>query len=74
MIIKIMDWIIQNAEWVFSGIGVAVITGIASLIFKKKGASSKQSIRSGAGSTNFQAGQDIKNIEMTKKMNDVGKE
>jgi hypothetical protein len=62
MINKIMDWIIQNTGWVFSGIGVAVITGIISLIFKKKEASAKQTIRSGAGSTNYQAGRDIKNI------------
>ncbi|UZJ37367.1 MULTISPECIES: hypothetical protein [unclassified Prosthecochloris] len=65
---KFYVWIIQNQEWVFSGIGVAVITGIVSLIFKKKVASYKQTIRSGAGSTNFQAGRDIKNIEMTKKV------
>jgi len=65
MINKITYWIIQNTEWVFSGIGVVVITSIVRLIFKKKGSSSKQTIRSGAGSTNFQAGQDI-NIKMNK--------
>jgi len=67
MINNIMDWIIQNTEWVFSGIGVVVITGFVSIIFKNKQATSKQTIRSGAGATNFQAARDIKNIEMTKK-------
>jgi hypothetical protein len=68
MINKITGWIIQNTEWLFSGLGGAIIIAIVKLIFKKTKSSSKQTIHSGAGSTNFQAGHHIKNIEMTKKV------
>lgn len=30
-----INWIIKNKEWIFSGIGVAIITGILSIFFKK---------------------------------------
>jgi hypothetical protein len=68
MINNILNWIVQNKEWIFSGIGVAVITGFISILSKNKGTSSKQTIRSGGGSNNLQAGRDIRNIEMTKKV------
>lgn len=32
---EIIDWIVQNKEWVFSGIGVAIITLILGFLFKK---------------------------------------
>lgn len=48
-----MDWIIENVEWLFSGIGVIVI----SLFFKKKSDDKKhQNIVSGDRSTNIQGG------------------
>lgn len=31
-----IDWIISNREWVFSGVGVAVVTAVLSLIRKKQ--------------------------------------
>jgi hypothetical protein len=33
---KLIDWISTNSEWLFQGLGVTILIGIASLIFKKK--------------------------------------
>ena len=33
---EIIDWIIRNKEWVFSGIGVAILTLIIGFLFKKE--------------------------------------
>lgn len=52
-----MQWIVDNAEWLFGGIGVAALTGIIGLFFKKK--NNNQSIKSGDNSNNNQAGRDI---------------
>ena len=53
-----MQWILDNKEWFFSGIGIFVISGILKLISKKKSIT-KQSQKSGAKSINYQAGGDI---------------
>lgn len=55
-----MQWIINNIEWIFSGIGVFVITGIISLFIRKKnnGKSIKMKQRSGSHSSNIQIGGD----------------
>lgn len=52
-------WIVKNKEWVFSGVGVAIIAWVAG-IFKKTRASSMQIIHSGDNSMNVQAGRDLK--------------
>lgn len=52
-------WVIENKEWLFSGIGVTVSVGVLALIFKKTKASSTQTIRSGGNSTNILAGRDV---------------
>lgn len=54
-----MQWIFNNKEWVFSGIGVFVLTVIVGFFFKKK-SSITQTQKSGKNSTNYQAGGDIK--------------
>jgi predicted tellurium resistance membrane protein TerC len=54
---KIIEWIIANKEWIFSGIGVLVITIVLNLIFRKK--SEKQIQKSGRNSKNYQAGNNI---------------
>jgi hypothetical protein len=54
------DWLWKNKEWVFSGVGVAVIAGlVAWLRSSKQKIALKQTQRSGAHSTNLQAGGDI---------------
>lgn len=52
-----MQWIVDNLEWLFGGIGVSALAGVIGLIFKKK--SNNQSIKSGDNSKNNQAGRDI---------------
>ncbi|KON69631.1 hypothetical protein AKG34_13320 [Peribacillus butanolivorans] len=50
-----MEWLIQNREWVFSGIGIVVISAVARLFFKNKSSEKiSQTIQSGDGSTNIQ--------------------
>lgn len=53
-----MQWIIDNKEWIFSGAGVFILSLIIGLIIKRK-SSSNQVQKSGAKSTNYQAGGDI---------------
>lgn len=58
-----MEWINNNKEILFSGLGVAIITWLLNFIFKKKNKQQKdinQSQKSGNNSTNYQAGRDIK--------------
>lgn len=53
-----MEWILENIEWIFSGIGVFLISVFYfSIKAKKKASRMKQT--SGAHSSNFQAGRDI---------------
>lgn len=63
-----MNFIIDNKEWIFSGIGISIF-GLAGsfliFVFKKfilknnKSDNSKQNIKSGKNSTNIQVGGDI---------------
>jgi len=54
-----IEYLINNKEWIFSGAGIAVI----SWIFLRNSASKKSSMtqKSGDNSTNIQVGGDIKN-------------
>jgi len=51
-----MEWIINNKEWIFSGIGVFIISLLLTKLFKK---SHIQKQKSGKNSTNYQASGDI---------------
>lgn len=66
-------WIDKNKDWLFDGLGVAVLSGIAwalwALFFKGK-ENPTQTINSGNNSTNIQVGQDLK-IRGKEKNNDV---
>jgi hypothetical protein len=53
-----MQWIIDNKDWIFSGVGIFIIPLVIG-IFVKKQSSSKQIQKSGSKSTNYQAGGDI---------------
>lgn len=58
-----MEWIIQNKEWLFSGVGLAIIGGIWDFLKKEKPDNKYyQSINSGNNSTNIQGG---KNVNVT---------
>lgn len=53
----VLDWFWRNKEWIFSGIGVAILVAIIGWIRGKP--SGGQSQRSGKNSTNIQSGRDI---------------
>ncbi|WP_375320668.1 hypothetical protein [Aliivibrio logei] len=53
-----MSWLVENKEWLFSGIGVSAIICILSLFKRRTGLTQIQ--KSGSNSTNYQAGGDIK--------------
>lgn len=54
-----MDWILDNKEWLFGGIAVAVPIAILSWLFANK--RSGQIQKSGDNSTNIQVGGNITN-------------
>jgi len=51
----VIEYIIDNKEWIFSGIGVAVI----SWFLLRKSTGSNMSQKGGKGSTNIQVGGDF---------------
>ncbi len=53
-----MQWVIDNKEWLFSGVGIFVITVVISIFTSKKRAI-KQTQKSGSNSTNYQSTGDI---------------
>lgn len=57
MIKQFIDWLSQNYEWVFGGIGVAAIAGLIGFFQKKTSVSIKQKQKAGDNSTNLQIGQ-----------------
>jgi hypothetical protein len=65
---RLITFVIDNKEWIFSGIGGVAITGLCWLFnpFKKSRPAAKQTINSGARSRNFQALGDI-NISTRRK-------
>lgn len=57
-----LQWLIENKEWIFSGVGVAVITGVIALVrrlFTHNASPSSMEQSGGHGSTNYQAGRDM---------------
>jgi hypothetical protein len=65
-------WVVNERKWLFSGVGVVVLSFVANLIIKKIRSSTSQTIRTGNHSTNIQAGQNAR-VEI-KKTSDVGEE
>jgi len=56
---KIVTWAVDNKEWLFSGLGVFVLSMLVMYFAKAKKNASSQVIRSGDQSTNVQVGGDI---------------
>lgn len=52
-----MNWLLENKEWIFSGIGVSIVIFILNNIFNKKHYSQKQ--KGGNKSKNYQSGGNI---------------
>lgn len=53
-----MQWVIDNKEWLFSGVGIFVITILISIFTSRKRAI-KQTQKSGSNSKNYQSAGDI---------------
>jgi hypothetical protein len=53
-----MNWIIENKEWLFSGIAIAIPLAIIGWFISSRG--NKQTQKGGDGSTNIQVGGDFK--------------
>lgn len=51
-----MDWLFENKEWIFSGIGASIISILVAIFLKNK---SSQQQSSGSKSVNLQSGRDI---------------
>jgi len=55
-----LEWIIENKEWLFSGIGVTILVAIAGLFIRnKRDGKNVQTIKSGDNSTNIQSGEKV---------------
>ena len=57
-----MEYVINNIEWIFSGIGVFIIALVIRMFLnrkRKKTSNIRQKIKSGKKSTNIQAGRDL---------------
>ena len=70
MIDVFISWLLDNKQWLFSGVGVGIFGLLGRLFYKQRQNTSFQKIRSGNNSTNLQAGRDI-NLGTTTKGNDV---
>lgn len=55
---SLMKWLIENVDWIFSGIGILVLSTIGGFIFKKN--QSQQKIEAGNNSVNIQGSSNVK--------------
>lgn len=62
-----MKWLIDNKEWLFSGLMVAVPIAIIGWLFIRNKKTKIQKQKGGHGSTNIQVGRDIR---ISKEKND----
>lgn len=70
---KMIEYIINNKEWIFSGVGVVIITFIISLVARNKSSSSTNKVKiKGSSNKVHQIGAKNENdIEIEGDMNDV---
>lgn len=47
-----LDWIVNNYEWVFSGVGIAIISGLIAFLRKKEKKSHEDTRKIGITQTN----------------------
>lgn len=66
---EIATWVINNKEWLFSGLAIALVSWVGNIVYSKKKRLPSQEINSGKNSINIQTGNDV-NI---KRDNDVEK-
>jgi hypothetical protein len=51
---NLLKFLIDNKEWIFSGVGAAILVGLGGMFLRRK--TKGQNITAGSGSTNIQAG------------------
>ncbi len=56
---QLLEWVIANKDWLFSGIGVAIATWIVRFLYMRGQKGPSQNIQSGENTTNIQAGRDV---------------
>lgn len=56
---EFMAWLIDNKEWLFSGVGAVLVAWVGRFVYRKRRTAPSQVIRAGNNSTNLQAGRDI---------------
>jgi hypothetical protein len=68
---ELLEWIIQNKDWLFSGVALVIIGGIFKLFRKRQGSPSNifKQTNKGRGNTNIQA--NTININKGKEEKDV---
>ncbi|MEE9337499.1 MAG: hypothetical protein V3U87_05420 [Methylococcaceae bacterium] len=54
-----MDWLVENKDWLFSGIAIAIPLSVLGWIINKRKRSRIQNQKGGDSSTNLQAGGNI---------------
>lgn len=64
-----IDYINNNKEWIFSGIGVFFLTLLVGFLFRRRKTGISQNIKSGNNSTNIQVGGDVSSGALKKSDN-----
>lgn len=54
-----MEWLLQNKEWIFGGLGISIPIAVITWLFFSGASSRVQKQKSGSGSTNIQVGRDL---------------
>lgn len=60
MSVKIISWMYANSNWIFSGVGVLLLSWVGALVTKKRASGISQMQRSGSNSTNVQVAGDVR--------------
>lgn len=68
-----IEWLVENKEWIFSGAGVAIIAWILNVIYGKSHRRVTQMQQSGNDSVNIQAGDNVNILLEKDKNNNVRK-
>lgn len=61
-----MEWIIENKDWLFSGVLITIPLAVLGWVFTKRTASRSQNQNSGNNSTNIQADGNVNFHSVTK--------
>lgn len=60
-----MNWIIENKEWIFSGIGITIIVAVYNIFFRKKGKSDLMSNKISNSGNNISSNTNTNNFNVS---------